>query len=80
MEADALIEATKRQLDIMGVMAALQLGERRTFRIKDKQVVGFEMRATRLDAHNSIKLQEFGIGGRRRMGCGVFVRDDGIKK
>lgn len=73
MEAETFIEAAERQLETMGVMAALQLGERRTFRIKDKQVVGFEMLATELDAEDSIKLQEIGIGGRRRMGCGVFV-------
>ena len=73
MEAEAFIEAAKRQLETMGVTIALQLGERRTFRIKDKQVVGFELLATELDAEDSIKLQEIGIGGRRRMGCGVFV-------
>lgn len=73
MDAEVFIEAAKRQLETMGVTAALQLGERRTFRIKDKQVVGFELLATELDAENSIKLQEVGIGGRRRMGCGVFV-------
>lgn len=73
MEVEAFIKAAKRQLETMGVTAALQLGERRTFRIKDKQVVGFELLATELDAEGSIKLQEVGIGGRRRMGCGVFV-------
>lgn len=73
MEAEEFIEAAKRQLDSMGVASTLQLGERRTFRIKDKQVVGFELLATELDAEDSIKLQEIGIGGRRRMGCGVFV-------
>ena len=73
MEAEEFIEAAKRQLETMGVTSALQLGERRTFRIKEKQVVGFELLATELDAEDSIKLQEIGIGGRRRMGCGVFV-------
>lgn len=73
MEAETFIEAAKRQLETMGVTVALQLGERRTFRIKDKQVVGFELLALELDAEDSIKLQEIGIGGRRRMGCGVFV-------
>jgi len=26
-----------------------------------------------LDADESLKLQEHGIGGRRRFGCGIFV-------
>ncbi len=73
METEAFISAAKRQLETMGVTAALQLGERRTFRIKDKQVVGFELLVSELDAEHSIKLQEVGIGGRRRMGCGLFV-------
>jgi CRISPR-associated protein Cas6 len=73
MEVEAFIEAAKRQLETMGVMGVLQLGERRTFRIKDKQVVGFEVLASELGAEGSIRLQEIGIGGRRRMGCGIFV-------
>lgn len=73
MEAEEFIEAAQRQLEAMDVKAALHIGERRTFRIKDKQVVGFEVLASELDAEGSIKLQEIGIGGRRRMGCGVFV-------
>jgi CRISPR-associated protein Cas6 len=73
MEAEEFIEAAKRQFEAMDVKAALHIGERRTFRIKDKQVVGFEVLASKLDAKGSIKLQEIGIGGRRRMGCGIFV-------
>ena len=73
MEPETFIKATNRQLETMGVIAALQLGDRRTLRIKDKQVVGFELFASELNAEGSIKLQEIGIGGRRRMGCGVFV-------
>ncbi|OQW34294.1 MAG: hypothetical protein A4E19_02200 [Nitrospira sp. SG-bin1] len=73
MEPGEFLDAAKRQIETMGATATLELGERRTFRVKDKQVVGFEMVATGLDAESSIKLQEIGIGGRRRMGCGVFV-------
>jgi CRISPR-associated protein Cas6 len=73
MESEQFLDAARRQMETMGATAKLELGERRTFRVKDKQVVGFEMLATELDAEDSIKLQEVGIGGRRRMGCGVFV-------
>jgi CRISPR-associated protein Cas6 len=73
MEPDQFLDAARRQLEAMGGRANLELGERRTFRVKDKQVVGFEMLATELDAEDSIKLQEVGIGGRRRMGCGLFM-------
>ncbi|MBM4042907.1 MAG: type I-MYXAN CRISPR-associated protein Cas6/Cmx6, partial [Planctomycetes bacterium] len=46
---------------------------RRTLRIRDKQVVGYAVEVVGLDASDSIALQERGLGGRRRFGCGVFV-------
>lgn len=73
MEPAEFLEAAKRQLEKIEVLAELQVGERRTFRVKDKQVVGFELAATGLDAEDSIRLQESGIGGRRHMGCGIFA-------
>ena len=42
-------------------------------RIKDKRVVGFSLQVTALTADESITLQEQGLGGRRRMGCGFFM-------
>ena len=73
MEPPAFVEATKRQLEKIGVKAEIQVGERRTLRVKDKQVVGFELAALELDAEDSLRLQENGLGGRRHMGCGMFV-------
>ena len=46
---------------------------RRTLRVRDKTVVGFALAVTELSADESILVQEAGIGGRRRFGCGVFV-------
>ncbi len=46
---------------------------RRTIRIHDKEVVGFALRVEDLTAEESILLQEKGIGGRRRFGCGIFL-------
>jgi CRISPR-associated protein Cas6 len=46
---------------------------RRTFRIHDKEVVGFALAVSELTAEDSIRLQELGLGGRRRFGCGLFV-------
>jgi len=48
---------------------------RRTIRIRDKEIVGFALGVEELTAEESILLQEKGIGGRRRFGCGVFVPD-----
>lgn len=48
---------------------------RRTINIRNKEIVGFALRVKELDAEESITLQEKGIGGRRRFGCGLFVPD-----
>lgn len=46
---------------------------RRTLRIRDKNIVGFALQVEGLNAEESIRLQEKGIGGRRHFGCGLFV-------
>ncbi len=46
---------------------------RRTMRIKDKEIVGFALLVEGLNADDSLRLQEIGIGGRRKFGCGIFV-------
>lgn len=48
---------------------------RRTIRIRDKEVVGFAVGIEELTAEESLTVQEQGIGGRRRFGCGVFIPD-----
>lgn len=73
MDADPFLAAARRQLESLSVDAELVVGERRTLRVKDKQVVGFEVFAGELDAEASLRLQGVGLGGRRHMGCGVFV-------
>jgi CRISPR-associated protein Cas6 len=46
---------------------------RRTIRIRGKEIVGFPVRIDELTADESLTLQEIGVGGRRRLGCGLFV-------
>jgi CRISPR-associated protein Cas6 len=73
--AEAFRAAALRQVGEIGISAEalLSLGKRRTLRIKDKEVVGYEVVVEGLTAEESIALQERGLGGRRHMGCGVFV-------
>lgn len=69
------LSAARRQLDARGVSSDAQLavGKRRTLRIKDKEVVGYEMLVSDLSADESLELQSVGLGGRRHMGCGIFL-------
>lgn len=87
MEPEGFLAAARRQLDDLGVAAGASIaipmvsdgrpnaGQpiRRVLRIKDKTIVGFAVRVKGLSAEESLTLQERGIGGRRHMGCGVFV-------
>lgn len=47
---------------------------RRTLRIHGREIVGFEVLVDHLTAEESLRLQEAGLGGRRRFGCGLFVK------
>jgi CRISPR-associated protein Cas6 len=83
-DPEAFLEAVHRQLEAMKVQgravvpqrpAGPHKGEatRRILRIKDKSVVGFGLLVTELSAEESLIVQEKGIGGRRHMGCGLFL-------
>jgi len=63
----------RHQLETLGIQGKATRGQRRVFRIKGKTVVGHTLLVSELTAEESIRLQEAGLGGRRKMGCGVFV-------
>ena len=73
LQEDEFLAAAMRQLQSLHVTCETRLGQRRTFRIKEKQVVGFDVTVGELSAQDSVRLQEHGLGGRRKMGCGMFV-------
>jgi CRISPR-associated protein Cas6 len=62
-----------RQLESLEIRGKAIRGPRRIITIKDKKVVGFSLLVSELNAEESIRLQERGLGGRRKMGCGVFL-------
>jgi CRISPR-associated protein Cas6 len=77
------LEAVRRQLaalEIRGepgiplISSGPRQGQarRRVLRVRDKKVVGFAVQVTELTAEESIRLQESGLGGRGKMGCGFF--------
>jgi len=67
--------AVRRQMDELGIGAdaVLNVGKRRTIRLKQREIVGYELLVEGLTAVESIALQENGLGGKRHMGCGVFA-------
>ena len=62
----------ENQMGKLGVNGRLTVGRRRTFEVHGKQVVGYSVMVSELTAEESLTLQEAGLGGRRKMGCGFF--------
>ncbi|MHB8745536.1 MAG: type I-MYXAN CRISPR-associated protein Cas6/Cmx6 [Gammaproteobacteria bacterium] len=63
----------QQQLDALSINGKPARGPRRIVTIKDKKVVGYSLLVSELTGEESVRLQEEGVGGRRKMGCGVFV-------
>lgn len=76
LESKNFTEAARRQMVSLGCVSQshqIHVLKRRTVAIHNKEIVGFEVIIDRLTAFESIAIQEQGVGGRRRMGCGVFT-------
>jgi CRISPR-associated protein Cas6 len=82
-EPESFLDAAQRQLDALEIQANLGIpandeGEpkRLTLRITKPErsytIVGFSLVVSDLNPDDSIKLQIHGLGGKRRIGCGVF--------
>ncbi len=73
--AEQFAAAVRRQLDEIAVSAepVIAVGKRRTLRVKQRELVGYEVVVEGLTAAESISIQEHGLGGKRHMGCGVFA-------
>lgn len=70
-------EAVRKQLDGLGASAAATVSglRRRVLRVRRNLIVGFEVVVSGLSNSESLAVQEAGVGGRRKMGCGVFTCD-----
>ena len=76
---DTFLKAAQRQLEQLNIQADIKLittkdgiPKRKTIKVKHT-LVGFGIEITNLSEADSIILQEKGLGGKQKMGCGVFV-------
>jgi len=90
-EPTAFIDAVKRQLDSLEIRGKIDLltrqdgtPQRRQLTIvkqeKRFKVRGFGVKISELSPEDSLTLQEQGIGGKRKMMCGVFVPGNRTKQ
>lgn len=61
-----------RQLTDLAVQGNIELTGRGRLSVNGRRVVGFSVRVSGLSPEHSLILQAFGLGGKRRMGCGLF--------
>lgn len=61
-----------RQLHAIGIDQPFELCGRRSLTVAGRRIVGYSVRVGGLTLEQSLALQERGLGGKRRMGCGVF--------
>jgi CRISPR-associated endonuclease/helicase Cas3 len=80
MKPSGFLAAAQGQLDDLGIkgQASIPLnrdGEpsRKTIKIKRFTIVGFTTEVSGLNEEDSLKLQYYGIGGRRHLGAGIFL-------
>ena len=71
-EPDPFLAAVCRKLDEQGITGEPAIGPRRVVRVGNHTIVGFGLAIHDLTDEGSLTLQERGLGGRRRMGCGIF--------
>jgi len=79
-EPTSFLAAAKRQLEALEIQGELSIPSdrhgqpaRKTIKIKRFTVVGFTVDVRGLNEEDSLKLQVCGLGGKRHMGCGVFI-------
>lgn len=80
-DPDSFCAAVSRQLEVMGVSADVNLERvdgadsyaRRIVRVGGSVIPGFGVILRNLTDEDSLRVQAQGLGGRRRMGCGLFV-------
>jgi len=61
-----------RQLAKLEIASLPQLLGRQSITVVGKRIVGYSVRVGGLNADQSLRLQQYGLGGKHRMGCGVF--------
>lgn len=80
-ETESFLAAVQRQLNNLGIISGkLSIPRdrdgkpsRKTIKIQRYTIVGFTTEVSSLSDEDSLRLQQHGLGGRRHMGCGIFV-------
>ncbi len=73
-EPDAFAEACSRQLEALTVRESrIGVEKRRVMAVKGYTIVGYSVRLSSLNEADSVIVQQHGLGGKRKMGAGIFL-------
>lgn len=70
--AQRYLDELKRQLMALEIASEPVLCGRHRITVAGKRIIGYSVRVSALSAEQSLRLQAAGLGGKRRMGCGIF--------
>jgi len=71
-ETQFLLECA-RELDAMAVSGSVVCGRSQVLLAEEGELRGFSLMLHGLSAEHALRLQQIGIGGGRKLGCGIFV-------
>lgn len=70
--AQRFLAEASRQLARLEVSGTIDLRGRGRIRVGGQRVIGYAVRIADVSPDDSVRLQIHGLGGKRRMGCGLF--------
>jgi CRISPR-associated protein Cas6 len=79
-DVTTFLQAAQRQIDKLGIQGKPRIAvrkdgsvKRKTIKIGRYLITGFGLEIEDLPDEDSIKLQTYGLGGKQKMGCGIFL-------
>lgn len=68
-----------RELDAMNIDCRFICGRRQTMRTATGEVSGYSLMLHGMPIEHAIRVQETGLGGNRKLGCGIFIPHKSIQ-
>ncbi|MBE0614708.1 MAG: type I-MYXAN CRISPR-associated protein Cas6/Cmx6 [Burkholderiales bacterium] len=62
-----------RELEDAGIRCKIICGRARRAQTQDAEIVGYSLMLHELSPEHSLKMQATGLGGGRKLGCGIFI-------
>jgi CRISPR-associated protein Cas6 len=72
-EEIAFQRALSGELERAGIECKVICGKARRAQADGKEILGFSVMLHALSPEHSLRMQEAGLGGQRKLGCGIFV-------